>query len=804
MNRVLPRFRDAPSAAILVAALMVSCIRLFVTKWTSDLDAVAELTVLGALLGLLLGNTRFNRLAVFVPAFFYGLVLIPTVAAWTIYPDMTWPERMVNVGGRLGYSMGVFFSGQPVQDTILFLLFAAILYWTISVMSGYALARTGSLAGAVVPAGLVLILIQLFDSQAGERTVYLALYSFLCLLLLGRLTLVRRQAFWKENRVLFSKEARTSLNLSVVIAALVLVLFAWLAPASARPVGAARTLWQVLTRPLDRAIQDLGNAVAGLEGRQSSSTIFYGDSLGLAQRAENSETVVFTIRLPAQQSAERYYWRARTYDLYQGGEWRSETARTLRFSPQDRPLDIPDISGLIAGEFVFDVSQQSLTQLVTPARPVWVSRPVQLYYSTASAGQLDPLEFDLEPAALAGEQYRVHAAISNPNVRQLQAAGTDYPAWVLDRYLQLPDDLPPGIAELAQAVTAGAASPYEKAEVITRYLRDTITYSDVVPAAPAGEDKLAWFLFEHKAGFCTYYASAEVVMLRSLGIPARLAVGFAEGEPVSWNQRLVRERDAHAWPEVYFPGSGWVEFEPTGSQPALIRPTEAGAAVAGSGTPAAVPTPGEQTPSPEPALPVGATGSGSGARPNTLLRLTWIFLVFVALIVAGFLAYTFGWLDKALASGRRALHTPLAILLRDGFVFLALTPPGWLARRAYFAGLGPIQRSFGVVYQGLRWLGEAVTPSLTPAEAAARLRASLPQAGPDLDRLLGEYQPALYGRKKGDLTTVRAVVGRIRRQTVRGALRRRWNLAGQALKRVFLRRGRLAQVSGRAKHEYRD
>ncbi|MBK8780899.1 MAG: transglutaminase domain-containing protein [Anaerolineales bacterium] len=87
--------------------------------------------------------------------------------------------------------------------------------------------------------------------------------------------------------------------------------------------------------------------------------------------------------------------------------------------------------------------------------------------------------------------------------------------------------------------------------------------------------KIRWTtsLFESKQGFCNYYASAEVLMLRSIGIPARLAVGFAQGEPNLQNTFFtVREKDAHAWPEVYFPGYGWIEFEPTGNQDPVNRP----------------------------------------------------------------------------------------------------------------------------------------------------------------------------------------------------------------------------------------
>ena len=104
-----------------------------------------------------------------------------------------------------------------------------------------------------------------------------------------------------------------------------------------------------------------------------------------------------------------------------------------------------------------------------------------------------------------------------------------------------------------------------------QYLRENIEYSDTVPNPPRNKDRLEWILFEHKKGYCVYYASSEVLMLRSLGIPARMAVGFAQGDAEDGTY-TVRRLNAHAWPEVYFPGIGWVEFEPTASQPSLDRP----------------------------------------------------------------------------------------------------------------------------------------------------------------------------------------------------------------------------------------
>jgi hypothetical protein len=138
-------------------------------------------------------------------------------------------------------------------------------------------------------------------------------------------------------------------------------------------------------------------------------------------------------------------------------------------------------------------------------------------------------------------------------------------------------DFSPRFADLAQMLIENLTTPYEKTVAITNYLRSELEYVDRMPLAPIDRDPIEWALFDQKQGFCNYYASAEVLMLRSLGIPARLAVGYAHGERESNSGRIqytVRLRDAHAWPEVYFPGIGWVEFEPTANQDPLIRPTD--------------------------------------------------------------------------------------------------------------------------------------------------------------------------------------------------------------------------------------
>jgi hypothetical protein len=148
------------------------------------------------------------------------------------------------------------------------------------------------------------------------------------------------------------------------------------------------------------------------------------------------------------------------------------------------------------------------------------------------------------------------------NASKLRAASTNYPEEIRDVYLQLPV-LDARIPELAKGVAAKARTPYDKAVAIESFLRSRFSYTLDLTGKP-GDDPLPHFLFETHAGHCEYFASAMTIMLRTLGIPSREVNGFLPGEFNDLaGDYIVRASDAHSWVEVYFPGTGWVTFDPT-------------------------------------------------------------------------------------------------------------------------------------------------------------------------------------------------------------------------------------------------
>ncbi|MBL8057587.1 MAG: transglutaminase domain-containing protein, partial [Anaerolineales bacterium] len=190
-------------------------------------------------------------------------------------------------------------------------------------------------------------------------------------------------------------------------------------------------------------------------------------------------------------------------------------------------------------------------------------RPVTLYIR-AEAVSLDAgVGLRVGEPLRAGTVYTVISRRPVFDAERLRAAGTEYPPALAARYLQLPPVISERVRALARDLTAASPTPYDKAVALRDYLR-TIPYDFIPPPHKPGAEVVDTFLFEDRRGVCEMFATAQVVMLRTLGIPARIVAGYGPGDynPLS-GYYTVRQNDAHGWVEAYFPGYGWVPFDPT-------------------------------------------------------------------------------------------------------------------------------------------------------------------------------------------------------------------------------------------------
>ncbi|MFB6243696.1 MAG: DUF3488 and DUF4129 domain-containing transglutaminase family protein [Halobaculum sp.] len=265
-----------------------------------------------------------------------------------------------------------------------------------------------------------------------------------------------------------------------------------------------------------------------------------------------SPKVRFTV-----ESNQPAYWRVGSYDRYTGGGW----VRTGESQPYDGSVRSPP------GETV-ELRQQYEMRAEFDAIPAaW--KPVSIRGSPSGITQVTSNGgFTPRTALQENESYTVVSQRPQYTTGELRRAGTDYPGAVRQRYTQLPESTPDRVSERTQRVIAeaDASTPYDAAVAIEQYLESTKEYSLDVPN-PSG-NIADTFLFEMDEGYCTYYATTMVTMLRSQGIPARFVTGYTTGQRVGPEQYVVRGLDSHAWVEVYFPDVGWVRFDPT---PAAAR-----------------------------------------------------------------------------------------------------------------------------------------------------------------------------------------------------------------------------------------
>ena len=228
------------------------------------------------------------------------------------------------------------------------------------------------------------------------------------------------------------------------------------------------------------------------------------------------------------------------------------------------------VTTLAPGDHIYDFSYAVSSNLIFhPQLTSGLEVPATLEYFAIPDASRDLLAISDPNIVRSGAEIQVAGTFNQPAQDSLQAAGEDYPDWVVEHYLQLPPNLSPKISELAREATQSEDTPFDITQRLTDFLRGAYRYQNAVKI-PRGAEPLEWFLFSGKTGFCNYYASAETVMLRTLGIPARFVVGYASGQKsADGSHYTILARNSHAWVEVYFPEIGWVIFEPTPLLPSV-------------------------------------------------------------------------------------------------------------------------------------------------------------------------------------------------------------------------------------------
>ncbi len=335
---------------------------------------------------------------------------------------------------------------------------------------------------------------------------------------------------------------------AVALAAIVAVAVVALGPGITERLG--RHVWP----GLDPSIGDFVGAPASLRAT---------DELDMTGRPRLSDRIVFTVTAPRGE-----FWRGETFDRWNGQKWtRSDPHLTMLNGTDDGVIAIPpdpDDEGAVAG-----ASMRQTFRIETGFSNVVFAAPspVSIETDRVLQGHSDGTA-TVDGGFGRGATYTVTSRRVLTTAEVLRAAASiPIPPTVLNQYAQ-PPSTTDRVLQLASEITTPAPTNYDKIRAIEAWLGSHVRYSLNAPLAPRNVDVVDDFLFRSRLGWCEQVASSLVVMARAVGIPARLATGFVPGSrDALTGQFTVRERDAHAWAEIYFPGIGWQPFDPTASVP---------------------------------------------------------------------------------------------------------------------------------------------------------------------------------------------------------------------------------------------
>lgn len=453
--------------------------------------------------------------------------------------------------------------------------------WLLSAWIGWFAAKRNGMA-SLLP-GAILLTLLLWSSERREESLWA--YVMIMLLLMGLWNYRNHSESWEKNQIDYADSIRIDVGQDVLMIVVAVGLISYITPSiSWRDIRDYFREREQL-RQTEGAISPLEDENAAPQGGilapRSSLPREHLLTAGQAQ----SEAIVMTIRtgelppVPMQSlttSVPRYYWRSVVYDQYDGRGWFTTDA-----PPQSYAANEPLIAGVLRDYKLLHLNVQMqqpegtlhwsgmLYSASIPLNVEWRLRP----QSNLFADQTALLQADMFAARTDATAYRADAYVPIPSIEQLRAAPADeYPQYIRNRFLALPDTLPQRVHRLAREITEGSITTYDKARAIETYLRTNYPYDLAISAPPEDQDVADYFLFDLKRGYCDYYATAMVVLARSSGLPARFVSGYASGDyDVANAQYVVRELHAHSWAEVYFPEIGWVEFEPTGNQPEIER-----------------------------------------------------------------------------------------------------------------------------------------------------------------------------------------------------------------------------------------
>lgn len=736
---VRPTFLDLVPGLILCLIMVWAVMRsVVVGQWSPGIDILPVVALPALLIGVLFAQMRqVSAWLAHLCSAAIGTIWIISRLQPLLDPRLTtWSDAAIEVLIRVIAWSRVLANGGRGEDIVLFVLSLALLSWMLGYNSAWFIFRRGWVWWAILINALVILLNYTYVLPKPTMLFFVFLAS--ALLLLVYHNIVTRQQCWSRDQIDYPDLLPLRFVGAAAFFCSAIIIGTGFLPGHISSEQAERT-WEKMKQPFVMVRERWEDAFSTVNSPQGSSGVHFAPrNTTLSGARALGDAVVMYVR------SSRYdYWRAVAFDTYTSQGWQNTTgdhARTLLGASTREQARSALMPGMLMahtdrqGRAVITQTIQ-LTQdrkddfVLVGGQAVHISLPILVEHGyRVEQNRLIP-NFDDTALIVAqsplrkGMVYTVTALVSVADVQSLRQADTTYPEWVRRRYLQLPDTVTTRTVVKAREIVraANAQNPYDQAIAIQDYLR-TFPYNESIAAPPAYADPVDYFLFERQEGYCDYYASAMVIMLRSLGVPARWVQGYASGtfDPER-GVYVVRENVAHSWPEVYFPGYGWQRFEPT---PASYTSLPARPSLPLDNADEMVditldetleslvpPEPDPMTPDDTPFIPEMAADEATAALPEAASSRWQLYLLLVGVLI-----------------GLSGIGVTGVILY-------------W---RREAQGLRPAAAAYAQLTWLARWAGFPQRPHSTPYEYGAELLRVLPRQRTAIRRIISAYVRERY------------------------------------------------------------
>lgn len=557
--RVVMSWEDWLTFVVAAIAFMSVAVSIDNAHWVKNMPSMLPTVMLGLLVGLVAARTRLPAVLVHPIGVIAGILVVALVVQ-TYADGANISERLADFRLRMNEWFSVVRAGDISNDNLPFITLVNGLGFLSTYIAAWAIYRWHNAWVAIVPGGVVLLANISF--QAGQPSGAFFVFLFGAVLLVARLHLQKSQGKWKRDGVEYPEFISfSSVQLTFSLTALLLVA-AWLIPLGGQ-AKAFQGAFDAIQAPFNSQSETLVRLFHNIDSRKGARLHSFGDTLPIQGNVKLGTAPLFEVKSP-----DAGLLRATSYDTYTGAGWKVGGQKQTRVNARDLAVDA--LQGEYRARTISTLRVKVLegeSTLLTPGSPLAANIDTTVDTPANFASDIERMRS--RRALQNGDTYNSFGSVSTATAQQLAGAATAYPSWVTDRYLQLPKSLPQRVRDEAARVVAerGATTEYARARAIEEYLR-SFPYNLLVESAPPGRDTVDYFLFDLKAGYFDYQSSAMAVMLRTLGIPSRVAVGYALDPAAGVETTYTIKKDAaYSWVEVFFPEYGWINFNPTQDRP---------------------------------------------------------------------------------------------------------------------------------------------------------------------------------------------------------------------------------------------